>query len=405
MERPARFALSLTALLLAFAGALLAAALLHERPVPPGPSLAAVAVRETPTVARRVEKIRGLRFDTIPRPRIATSAVLARADRRASRRPAAQRQLRAGEAEAKLLGLLPPGSDLSALESGAAQLAAAAYVPASDRLYVLRDAVPANQALIEFVLSHELTHALEDQRFGLKDVQDTSDDGALARLALAEGTATAVMTDYARRYLDPLALAGSAAGLDASTHGVPPFVIQQLDFAYLRGAAFVDALRAETGSWNLVNIAVRERPPASTEQVMHPEKYLLDERPLPVSLHGNPGPGWHPVDGGTVGEFTTFQLLDTAMPAGLARAAASGWGGDSYRLWSRGPVTRCRSLAECRSRYALLIAWRWDSAAGRNRFEQALRRYATVVGADVRDRGGTVLLVAGDPAAQSRLAP
>jgi hypothetical protein len=395
VERPARFALSLIALLLAFAAALLTAALLHDRPKPPNPSLAAVAVRETPTVARRVERIRGLRFDSLPRPRITTSTALARIGSRGSQQPAAQRALLAAEAEAKLLGLLRPEANLSALQSGSAQLVAAAYLPETGRLYVLRDAIPANRALIEFVLAHELTHALEDQRFGLKDIKDTSDDGALAHLALAEGTATAVMTDYARLYLDPLALAASATGLDTSTHGVPGFVIQQLNFAYLRGAAFVNALRAETGSWNLVNIAVRDRPPASTEQVMHPEKYLANEQPLPVRLRSRPPGGWAPVDSGSVGEFTTFQLLDAALPTALARAASTGWGGDRYELWARGTPTRCSTLAACRRHYLLLIGWRWDTAAGRARFERALRRYATRWDGRVRVTDGAVLLALG----------
>ncbi len=241
---------------------------------------------------------------------------------------------------------------------------------------MIRDAVPANRALIEFVLAHELTHALEDQRFGLRDVSGGSDDGLLARLALTEGTATAVMTEYARRYLDPLALAGSALGLDTGTHGVPRFIVQQLNFAYLRGAAFVDALYRRAGDWNVVNIAIRQRPPASTEQVMHPAKYLLGERPLPVALDAAPGPGWRALDSGSVGEFPTFQLLALGNPEATARAAAAGWGGDRYRLWGRaGAPVRCESGRSCRRRYALLAAWRWDTAADRAQFARALRRY------------------------------
>ena len=51
------------------------------------------------------------------------------------------------------------------------------------------------------------------------------------------------------------------------------------------------------------------------------------------------------VDSGAVGEFTTFQLLDAALPTPVARTAATGWGGDRYELWSRGPPTHCHTLA------------------------------------------------------------
>ena len=70
---------------------------------------------------------------------------------------------------------------------------------ARKRLRIVHGAQTTNRFLEEITLAHELTHALEDQRFGL-DLEDTSgsDDAALARLALVEGSATAVMLDLRR---------------------------------------------------------------------------------------------------------------------------------------------------------------------------------------------------------------
>ena len=111
--------------------------------------------------------------------------------RRASRtsiaptpRPAA----RADEEVLKLLGLIEPGrrpAHVSASVFG--EGVAGYYDPRSKRLRIVSGTTP--DALSEMVLAHELTHALEDQRFGLAVSEGETDDAALARLALVEGTA------------------------------------------------------------------------------------------------------------------------------------------------------------------------------------------------------------------------
>ena len=360
--------------------ALLVAALLHE-PASSGfgsskLALTRIAAEVEPRVARRVETIRGLPFESVPHPRVVGAARFRRMSEREARRTGLQRDLAAGAVEAKLLGLLAPQADLSELAGNVAGLAAAAYDSRLERMYVIREAVPGDRGLTEVVLAHELTHALEDQRFGLSEPDEVSDDRALAELALAEGTATSVMTEYARRHLSLFDLAGSALGLDTGTGAVPDFLVEQLGFAYFRGAAFVERLYSAAGGWNVVNIALRGNPPASTEQVLHPHKYLLGERPLPVTLEGVPGAQWRPASGGSLGEFATGQLLRLGVGEEGARDAAAGWGGDRYALWrKRRARLDCRSEAACRGGFALQARWRWDSAADREQFFAALRRY------------------------------
>ena len=183
---------------------------------------------------------------------------------------------------------------------------------------------------------------------------------------------------YARRYVDPAALLEAAADPEvlrsAAASQLPEAIEAELAFTYFRGRTFVTALRRLSGRWNLVDIAFRSRPPVSSEQILHPYKYLTYERPLPVRL----GVGetldkpWRRFGGGVFGEFDTFQLLRLGNGERTARRAAAGWGGQRSLLWRRG---RAPCAGACRSRNALVAAWRWDSRADRRQFERALRGY------------------------------
>ncbi len=211
--------------------------------------------------------------------------------------------------------------------------------------------------LNEITISHELTHALEDQRFKL-DLEDTSgsDDAALANLALVEGSATAVMFTYAERHFSAeQTLGGLLSSLGADTGDLPPFIEAQLIFPYVRGQQFVQRLyETGGGNWSLVNSAYRFRPPASTEQIMHPDKYLQVEQPERVAdPRAAPGAGWRRLAAGTWGEWATGELINNPQ-------AAEGWGGDRYELWQRGSGD---CTAPCRDRDALVMRWRWDTRA------------------------------------------
>ena len=115
----------------------------------------------------------------------------------------------------------------------------------------------------------------------------------------------------------------------------------------------------------MVDAAYRFRPPASSEQIMHPDKYLAVEQSDKVRLQASPGAGWRRVVGGTWGEWATGQLV--------GNEAATGWGGDRYELWQRGSDD---CAAPCRDRDALVMRWRWDDRASARRFEGALNEWS-----------------------------
>ena len=327
-------------------------------------------------VARRVERVRELRFDRLPR----VQEVSAEEARRGGLREL-DRQLPPGRQEVegrllKLLGLLPPSAGLRAvLGDVLAGEVGGYYVPRTGTLALVRGS--GLGAFGDAALAHELTHALEDQRFGIEQraARSALDDRAAARIALHEGTATIVMVDYIlltrggereppagvrRRVLD--ALEGLA--LPASS-GLPRYFREALVFPYSAGAAFVDGIEAE-GGWAAVNRVFRRGGPMSTEQVMHPRKYAAGERPLPVRLgaYRDALPaGARVVSRGDLGEFDTAQLLRDGNGRERAERAAEGWGGSAFAMW-RLP----------RAEDVLVMGWAWDTLRDAAEFEAAARR-------------------------------
>ena len=287
----------------------------------------------------------------------------------------ADRELADVETVARMLGVQAPDEQLDVLSTGAPDLAAAAYDTKSERLFVIRDAVGTSRALLEFLLAHELEHALDDQNFGLEEADEDDDDRALADSALVEGAATSVMIDYAIRHLDPLALSAATVGIDPGTEGVPRFAVEQLTWAYLEGSAFVNALR-DGGNWSRVDAAFGPRPPLSTEHILHPDRFEAGERPVRVTTQTDviETRGWRVIDRAILGEFSTRQVLEVGAPDDAVEVAATGWGGDEYVLLSRdrGGVD-CEE--DCAEERIVVAAWRWDSAAEADEFDRTLPAY------------------------------
>jgi len=346
-------------------------------------ALLRLGIDRAPVVSRRVAEIRGLEFAQIPTPQITDVAALRRLAQDEIAKPRVAELLAAGDAELKLLGLLEPEDSLSDASTAVTAGAAAYYDPEEKELFLLGDAVPAGAALTEFVLAHELNHALEDQVFSLPLSSASNDDRALAETALVEGSATALMTEYAAQHLAVSDLLEDSGAIESDTSDLPPIILAQVTFAYIGGQNFVDELRASAnGGWDLVDFAYQRRLPASTEQILHPEKYLDDEDPLPVDGPPGAGPGWEEVDAGAVGEFVTREILRQDADEVGADEAAAGWGGDRYRFFRReGAPAECSD--DCRAENAIAIAWRGDDEVEAVELRDALEDFVE------RSLGGT----------------
>jgi hypothetical protein len=347
-----------------------------------------------------VERERGLEFERIPRPQVVTPEQARREGVESLDEDYPPARRRADEQMLALLGLVPEGTDLKeAVESTLTDLVAGYYDPRKNRLRIVSGAQTENRVLYEMTLAHELTHVLEDQNYEFDlDVLAAGGDRALALTALIEGTATALMYRYvAERFDEQELLAGVAASAFADTGDLPPFLTAQVTFPYVSGEAFVRRLLRVGDGWRLADAALRFRPPASTEQVLHPGKYLRLEEPRRVTLRAPVralGEGWRPLTRGTFGEWQTQKLLARAGGTGSGEAAA-GWGGDAYALLGRGDER------------ALVMRWVLDTPRDEAQFGAALRTLASEglpesTVAAVGRRGGTFTLAIVPDAALAR---
>jgi hypothetical protein len=198
------------------------------------------------------------------------------------------------------------------------------------------------------VIAHELTHALSDQNYDLDKMQklvEGDDDRSMALSSLIEGEATLAMlgaqqgdwegskiasTPYAD--LDrifSLMMPFMSFGGGRALREAPVILSESLIFPYFRGMVFCASL-TNKGGWKSINEAY-ENPPQSTEQIMHPEKYLdQPDPPTAIDLGRlEPGEGWAEVGRNVVGEMQLAVLLRRHG----GKPIAAGWDGDRFAVF------------------------------------------------------------------------
>lgn len=195
----------------------------------------------------------------------------------------------------------------------------------------------------EITLAHEIGHALQDQHYGLRDIQERlrgENDLQLAFQALIEGDARLIEFAYAGTHFTPAQwreLEESASSVSMAAFDAAPLIIQrELLFPYTDGLSFVGE-HFIRGSWTAVDNLFGE-PPVSTEQILHPEKYLAREGPVPLplpDLAGLLGPDWRFLEESTLGELDIRILVEQFVDLPTAERAAAGWGGDRFQLFRR----------------------------------------------------------------------
>jgi hypothetical protein len=227
-----------------------------------------------------------------------------------------------------------------------------------------------------WVVAHEIGHSLQYQHFRIPEVGEIPDeDGRLAALAMIEGDAMLTMLAFAAKEQHvPLTRAlvrGQRAlergDFEESVRGSgksraflasPSIMRERMSFPYLGGMQFMGTLY-RAGGFALVN-RVYEHPPATSEQVLHAERYLAGEPAVDVAQPSAPA-GFRLLGSGRMGELQIRVALEQCLGKGGAHAAAEGWGGDSFSL-----------AVDAQGRGALSWSTSWDTEADAVEFERAV---------------------------------
>lgn len=280
------------------------------------------------------------------------------------------------------------------------------------------------------VMVHELQHALQDQHFNLGRFEkwpNGDGDREMAIHALIEGDATALMYNYQLKPMggDVTKLPSLTSFADQTLEqakrekqdvyvSAPMALRESLVFSYIYGAAFVQELLKKRG-WAGVSQAFTDLP-QSTEQVLHIEKYLVNELPIKVALPDvskQLGDGWRRLDADINGEFGYTLILAEFIGKKDAQQAAAGWGGDQSVLYEHAKTGQLmlthlshwdteKDATEFFRAYTQRTAKRYPMAKARTTKSESERSFQTTDGeVFIQQRGQSVLVIEGLPMEKS----
>ena len=298
------------------------------------------------------------------------------------------RRLRRSELVLKKFGLLPRNFDLQTfLVALLKEEVAGYYDPKTKTVNLLDWVVPDLQRP---VLAHELTHALQDQSFGLdrwlkkgsedldtkkKIIPDdiVTDENSEARQAVVEGQAMVVLLDYMlapmhRSVADSPEIVNTLnedmrAGTPDSVQyrNAPIFLKESLTFPYRYGVEFEAELLRREGKEKAFD-APFQNPPRTSREIMEPDTYLAGEHlpPLPLPDFKKIFPGYERFDVGAIGEFDVDVLAE--QYAGDAEAHRI------FPHWRAGYYYSMHSKQNASGPLSLVFVSRWDSAKSAQQF-------------------------------------
>lgn len=255
--------------------------------------------------------------------------------------PAMERARRV-EGTLKALGIVEPGVNLAEQVKRLSTGSVSAFYDVKANELVVR-----NGQLTPFMLKtivHELVRANYDQHFELDrpNLAMPSDETGVAWDSLVEGAASRIESRFVAALPDKDKQSVQAEQQRLAGQlpkDLPDYVLVQYAFPFGSGPRFADALLSNGGAGK-VNGAFGA-PPVTSEQIIHPEKFLTGEGPKPLA---DPAADGAVVRSGSMGQLMISLMLAQVLDPGDAESAADGWGADRYVTWLNGGQT-CVRLA------------------------------------------------------------
>lgn len=293
----------------------------------------------------------------------------------------------------RVFGLMPEGVDLkeSFLQLHS-QITGGFYDSKKDKFYIVGGMKEWTDQISKVTIIHELTHALQDQHFDLQSLlkHENNDDLSLAVNGVIEGDATYAMIEYQLQTMG-IGKKGSEEIIERTMNNmkssfesfyrngdIPMVLVKTLQFQYLQGLNFVKEIR--NGNWERITQIYGDLP-TSTEQILHPEKYLGDrDHPTVLelpSLENSLGSEWLSLQNNNLGEYMIGVLFQKYFPDAdddsVNRESRYGWDGDSYLSYFNEEENRLalawlsvwdteENAVEFRERYKALLMKKYPNA-------------------------------------------
>lgn len=287
------------------------------------------------------------------------------------------------------LDLLPADIGVDDLANPAYDGTVLAYYDPDDEELTLYEPGDEPETFGRWVHIHDFAHQIlnETFQFELLEISSLDQDAQVALRALLEGEATYLQYLYLEGdYLDAEQQSEIFDGLSSAAtntlEDLPPFLQSEFAFAYIDGLLFVQTLHEGDG-YDGLNEAWSNLP-ESTEQILHPDRYLSGDSPLSVTIDplGEGFENWRLVGEDVLGEFHLRQHLQgQGLSDSQINQAATGWGGGRYAVYQD----------ENTGNLILLMRLNWDTVADSDEFAAS---YGTLMSQKYDDQG--VALPGGD---------
>jgi hypothetical protein len=299
-------------------------------------------IDERQRIEQQTSELRGLPFKTPVKYKMIDRADLRRVLVQKVKEQYGEQELRDYGRTLAAFGLVPDGADLlHIIVSLYDEQVAAFYDPDERALYTFNDLVLSSN-LDKMLLSHELTHALQDQNFDLQKfplkVKD-NDDLVLATSSLLEGDATVLMTRWYVENIDPGKMLGDIGAMlgqnTTKLREAPPYMREMLLFPYTQGQQFAMTLFTSGGT-EALDAAFRN-PPTCTKDILHPDEFLRKRaRPERIEVPDLESKDWRLIGNNVLGEFGTRFVLQEELGVFEATMLADNWNGDRYHVYEHG---------------------------------------------------------------------
>jgi len=277
----------------------------------------------------------------------------------------------------KIIGMIDNDVDLKNILMKLYKEQAAAFYDYDNKIMYLVSNAFFTKRIENMFIAHELTHAIQDQHYGLVEMgidREDNDDAVIALEALLEGDATFVMEKFYKQNLGLGIFLDTVSGVllelgQKEIDNAPPYLKENMLFPYIKGLEFVKNIY-ENKLLNIENVFLD--PPTTTEQILHTEKYFInrdnpDYPVLPELSAYYSKYNLVPLYENILGELNINILLKRRLPYQLAYNSAQGWDGDRYVAFKN---------MDNDSLNGYILMTKWDSSDDAREFFEAFYRWA-----------------------------